>query len=210
MTKGLLSGLAMLLLTAPLTAQNGVQNRVIGSLDTRLVQPECKLDGAGDFRIASGKTYLKTGIEGTGDQSNRVNGLKNGVRVITEAMTSAGQGKNPAAWYYLGRLYLQQGDLYGADSALTRAAELAPQCAEEISKSRKYGWAGLVNRGGRGERGDRMWTRHSGGWSKIEVRSDGGNDRRWRNQHCLRHGHLYRRDRCRDYGYRWTCRRGWC
>ena len=148
MTKGLLSGLAMLLLAAPLAAQNGVQNRVIGSLDTRLVQPECKLDGAGDFRIASGKTYLKTGIEGTGDQSNRVNGLKNGVRVITEAMTSAGQGKNPAAWYYLGRLYMQQGDLGGADSALTRAEALAPACKDDISKYRHRVWVGLASAAG--------------------------------------------------------------
>ena len=148
MTKGLTCGLALLVLAAPLTAQNGVQNRVVGSLDTRLVQPECKLDGAGDFRIASGKTYLKTGIEGTGDQSNRTNGLKNGIRVITEAMSSAGQAKNPAAWYYLGRIYLQQGDLAGADSAFTRAETLAPACKEDIAKYRHRAWVPLVSAAG--------------------------------------------------------------
>lgn len=148
MTKGLICGLAMLLLAAPLTAQTGVQSRVIGALDTRLVQPDCKLDGAGDFRIASGKTYLKTGIEGSGDQSNRTNGLKNGVRVITEAMSTAGQGKNPAAWYYLGRIYLQQGDLVGADSAFTRAEELAPACKADIAKYRHRAWVALVSAAG--------------------------------------------------------------
>ncbi len=148
MTKGLICGLAMLVLAAPLAAQNGVQTRVVGSLDTRLVQPECKLEGAGDFRIASGKTYLKTGIEGTGAQTNRDNGLKNGVRVITEAMSTAGQGKNPAAWYYLGRLYLQQGDLVGADSAFTRAESLAPACKDDIAKYRHRAWVALVSAAG--------------------------------------------------------------
>mgnify|MGYP003525011092 CR=1 FL=1 len=75
--------------------------------------------------------YLKTGIEGTGDPVNRVNALKNGVRVITEAITTAGQGKNPSAWYYLGRIYLQQGDVVGADSAFNRAVAITPARASQ-------------------------------------------------------------------------------
>jgi tetratricopeptide (TPR) repeat protein len=148
MTKASLCGVAVLLLAGPLAAQSGVQNRVIGALDTRLIQPECKLEGANDFRIASGKTYLKTGIEGSGDQSNRTNGLKNGVRVITEAMASAGQAKNPAAWYYLGRIYLQQGDVVGADTAFTRAEALAPACKDDIGKYRHRAWIPLVSAAG--------------------------------------------------------------
>ena len=58
MIKGQKFGLALLLVAGPLTAQSGVQNRVVGSLDTRLVQPECKVEGAGDFRVASGNKNI--------------------------------------------------------------------------------------------------------------------------------------------------------
>jgi tetratricopeptide (TPR) repeat protein len=129
---------------AAVTAQDGVANRVSGAQDTRLVQPECKLDG-GDFRVSSGKTYLKSGIEGSRDQSIQNGALKNGVRVVMEAITSAGQGKSSAAWYWLARLYLQQGDLVGADTAFTAAQTLAPGCKEDIMKYRYRTWAALVN-----------------------------------------------------------------
>jgi Flp pilus assembly protein TadD len=129
---------------AAVTAQNGITTRVAGAQDTHLVLPECKVDG-GDYRISSGKTYLKTGIEGSGDPSNRVSALRNGVRVITEAITAAGQGKSSAAWYWLARLYLQQGDLVGADTAFTNAQRLAPGCKDDIRKYRYRTWAALVN-----------------------------------------------------------------
>lgn len=148
MTKVLAGGLLALICAAPLAAQqDGLQSRVVASLDTRMLQPECKLEGGGDFRVSSGKTYLKTGIEGTGDPVNRVNALKNGVRVITEAITTAGQGKNPSAWYYLGRIYLQQGDVVGADSAFNRAVAITPACKDDIKKYRYRVWAALVNAG---------------------------------------------------------------
>jgi tetratricopeptide (TPR) repeat protein len=148
MTKVFAGGMLAMLIAAPLAAQqNGIQSRVLASLDTRMVQPECKMDGGGDFRVSSGKTYLKTGIEGTGDPSNRVNALKSGVRVINEAITTANQAKNPSAWYYLGRIYLQQGDVVGADSAFNRAVALAPACKEDVQKYRYRVWAALVNAG---------------------------------------------------------------
>lgn len=148
MTKVLAGGLLALFCAAPLTAQqDGVQTRVTASLDTRMLPPDCKMDGGGDFRVSSGKTYLKTGIEGSGDPQNRVNALKNGVRVITEAITANGQQKNPSAWYYLGRIYLQQGDVIGADSAFNKAQAIAPTCKDDIKKYRYRVWAALVNAG---------------------------------------------------------------
>jgi tetratricopeptide (TPR) repeat protein len=147
MTKGFVGlGLAaMVAITSVARGQDGISGRVQGAMDTRLVQPDCKLDG-GDFRVSSGRTYLKTGIEGTGDPSNRISALRNGVRVVTEAV-SGSQAKSSAAWYWLGRLYLQQGDLRGADSAFTRAQALAPGCKEDIKKYRYRAWATLVNAG---------------------------------------------------------------
>jgi tetratricopeptide (TPR) repeat protein len=76
-----------------------------------------------------------------------VNALKNGVRVITEAITTANQGKNPSAWYWLGRLYLQQGDVIGADSAFNRAVAIVPTCKDDVKKYRYRVWAALVNAG---------------------------------------------------------------
>ena len=147
MKKGFV-GLALagtLVIPLTLSAQDAVATRVQGAMDTRLVQPECKLDG-GDFRVSSGRVYLKTGIEGTGDPSNRVAALRNGVRVVTEAVAST-QAKGSAAWYWLARLYLQQGDLLGADSAFARVQALAPGCKDDIRKYRYRAWATLVNVG---------------------------------------------------------------
>jgi tetratricopeptide (TPR) repeat protein len=148
MTKALVSLMIAALVASPgvVAAQDAVATRVQGSLDTRMVQPECKIEG-GDFRVSSGKTYLKTGIEGSGDPSNRANALRNGARVVTEAITVGKQSKSSAAWYWLGRIYLQQGDLVGADSAFTRTLALAPGCKDEIRKYRYRAWAALVNAG---------------------------------------------------------------
>ena len=46
------------------------------------------------------------------EQGTRI--LGQGEKVLLEAMQQNGQDKNPAAWYYLGRIYLQQGNLVPA------------------------------------------------------------------------------------------------
>jgi tetratricopeptide (TPR) repeat protein len=146
MTKALV-GLAImgtLALPATVAAQDPIASRVQRALDSRLVQPECKIEG-GDFHVSSGRTYLKTAIEGTSDDVKRQSALRNGVRVVTEAITSSGQDKTAPAWYWLGRLYLRQGDLLGADSAFTHALALAPDCKQDIDKYRYRAWAALVN-----------------------------------------------------------------
>jgi tetratricopeptide (TPR) repeat protein len=133
----------------PLAAQTPgpVSSRVAGNLDTKFVEPDCQLPGAGDFRAKSARLYLVTGLTGTGAAENRTRAIREGVRVSSEAITQGGQAKNPGVWYYLGRLYLQQGDLVGADSAFTRAEALAPQCKADILKYRYKPWATLVNEG---------------------------------------------------------------
>ncbi len=73
--------------------------------------------------------------------------LASGQKVLLEAIQQNGQDKNPAAWYYLGRVYLQQGDIVGADSAFTKAEAMAPACKQEISGLRYMGWVPLVNGG---------------------------------------------------------------
>ena len=53
------------------------------------------------------------------------------------------QEKNPAAWYYLGRISLQQGDIVGADTALTKAESCLPLVRKISAKSlQRMGAAG--------------------------------------------------------------------
>jgi tetratricopeptide (TPR) repeat protein len=76
--------------------------------------------------------------------------------LIAQSIASEGQDKNAAAWYYLARVYLQQGDVGGVDSAFTKALALQPQCDIEINNFRQNSWANLANLG-------------------IQVSSNGGN-----------------------------------
>jgi tetratricopeptide (TPR) repeat protein len=139
---GLLAGSA----TIPATAQQApVNDRVVQAMPSRYVPPKCELK-PGHFKVSSGATYLKTGIE-TGVPANRTRALSSGNKVILEAIQKNGQDKNPASWYYLGRIYLQQGDLAGADSALTKAETMSPSCKQDISNVRYSGWVPLVNAG---------------------------------------------------------------
>jgi tetratricopeptide (TPR) repeat protein len=131
---------------APAWAQQSVlSERVAKSMPTNYAPPSCELK-SNHFKVSSGAGYLKTGIE-TEVPENKVRVLGSGQKVLLEAIQQNGQDKNGAAWYYLGRTYLQQGDLYGADSSLTRAEKLAPQCEKDISGYRKNAWVALIKGG---------------------------------------------------------------
>lgn len=69
------------------------------------------------------------------------------VDVLTRAITGDAQDKNPAAWYYLGRYYVEMGDAGGADSAFDRAETLAPQCRQDIAGYRDRLWTDVLNAG---------------------------------------------------------------
>src|SRR5947207_1255094 len=73
--------------------------------------------------------------------------LKDAERVLTQAVTTGKQEKNPAAWYYLGRYYLMADDLAAADSALSKALTLAPACKEDIGLYRRQAWVPVFNAG---------------------------------------------------------------
>ena len=142
---------AMLLLPLAATAaesqQRVISDRIAKSMPTSYQAPDCGLK-SNHFKVSSGATYLKTGVE-TELADNQKRALDDGERVLLEAMQQNKQDRNPAAWYYLGRIYLQRGDLYGADSALARAEKLAPACAKEIDGYRRNGWVALI-KGGNG------------------------------------------------------------
>jgi tetratricopeptide (TPR) repeat protein len=143
---------AVLLLSLTATTAEAQQQRVLSqrvakSMPSSYRAPDCGLK-SGHFKVSSGAAYLKTGVE-TDVPDNQQRALDNGEKVLLEAMQQNNQANNPAAWYYLGRIYLQRGDLYGADSALTRAEKLAPACAKEIDGYRQNAWVALI-KGGNG------------------------------------------------------------
>jgi tetratricopeptide (TPR) repeat protein len=125
--------------------QRVLSDRVAKAMPTTYRAPDCGLK-SGHFKVSSGATYLKTSVE-TDVAENQQRALDDGERVLLEAMRENKQESNPAAWYYLGRIYLQRGDIYGADSALTRAEKLAPACAKEIDLYRRNAWVGLIQGG---------------------------------------------------------------
>jgi len=126
-------------------AQTVINDRVAKAMPSKYTPPTCGVK-AGHFKVQSGATYLKTGIE-TEVAENRVRALANGKKVLLEAVDQNKQEKNPALWFYLGRIYLQQGDLVGADTALSKAEALLPGCKKDISAVRYLGWVPLVNAG---------------------------------------------------------------
>src|SRR2546429_8540566 len=77
----------------------------------------------------------------------RAKDLKDAERVLTQAVTTGKQEKNPAAWYYLGRYYLMADDFAAADSALSKALALAPACKEDIALYRRQAWVPVFNAG---------------------------------------------------------------
>lgn len=140
-----LRGLAALTLlcTAPLAAQNPIADRMLnlqgkGAPDGSL----CKLTG-GDFHIGSAATYLQTALT-TPVADNKRNSLKSGLDQSLIGI-QGGQAGSSKAWYYLGRIYLQQGDLVGADSAFARTVQLVPTCAAEVRLYRTRAFITLMS-----------------------------------------------------------------
>src|SRR5512144_2032081 len=85
----------------------------------------------GNYLVNSAVLYLKSAAQTRFDDQKKKD-LSDANRSLTQALTSGGQDKNPAAWYYLGRYYVIQNDVYGADSAFDRAEVLFPACKDDI------------------------------------------------------------------------------
>ena len=106
-------------------------------------QPPCDIK-PGHFRINSAVVNLKTAAEKPNTKDRM---LRQTLDVLTRAITGDGQDKNPAAWYYLGRYYVEMGDAGGADSAFDRVETLAPQCKQDVAGYRETLWRDVVAAG---------------------------------------------------------------
>lgn len=143
-----LAALGIMAATATgLTAQASgasANDRVVRAQPGKWEVPDCGLN-KGNFMITSGAIYLKSGLE-TSDDVKQTKLYGDARRVLLEGIQK-GQAGASGAWYYLGRAYLYLGDLAGADSALSRAQELAPACAKDIQLLRRNTWIPLLNAG---------------------------------------------------------------
>src|SRR5438874_2460952 len=106
-------------------------------------QPPCDLPPA-NSKINNAITALRTAGE---KPESRDQQLVQAKRLLTDAILQDKQDANPAAWYYHGRLAVITSDVAGADTALARAATLAPKCADDIAKYRHVLWGELLNNG---------------------------------------------------------------
>ena len=112
----------------------------------RWVQPKCDLK-AGHFLVNSGLLYLKNAAETRFDDV-RERDLRDANNSLVQALTTGGQDKNPAAWYYFGRYYVMRNDAAGADSAFRKAEALLPACREDILYWRRNSlWVPAFNAG---------------------------------------------------------------
>ncbi|MEP6744597.1 MAG: tetratricopeptide repeat protein, partial [Gemmatimonadota bacterium] len=140
-----LRGLAALTLfvAVPLAAQGPISDRMLELPGKPYPESTaCRLQG-GDFRLTGAGTKLSTALTNSIPENKR-RLLAEG-RELTLQSIQSGQAGSSKAWYFLGRFYLQEGDLAGADSAFARTLQLAPACASEVRSYRVRAWGVLIS-----------------------------------------------------------------
>ena len=115
--------------------------------------PLCSLKAEGKTKKAV--DALKKSYEPKEDRAAKLDEAK---ADILEALEKEGQTENAAAWYYLARIYLRQGDVGGVDSAFSKAQALQPQCEIDINQYRQNNWANLANAGLEAQRAGNLDT----------------------------------------------------
>ncbi len=125
-------------MTVPLAAQQQQQ-------PPRWAEPKCDLK-PNDPLVNQGMGYLKDATT-TRFEDQKKKDLSDAQRLLTQALTTGKQDKNPAAWYYLGRYYIMTSDAPGVDSAFTHAQTLKPDCKGDIDIWRRYVWVPTFNAG---------------------------------------------------------------
>lgn len=129
---------------APLTAQElspELRELVLRAQPIQFEDPECGIK-PGHFRVGGAAVYVETAMR---NKSNRERLLEDSRRTVAEAITDDKQGDNPGAWYILGRVYLYQADIRGADSSFIQVEALAPECAPEVATLRRNTWIAIRN-----------------------------------------------------------------
>ncbi len=140
--------LAVLVLTAvtiPLAAQQQRGGAGAQPAQARWADPKCDLK-PNHVLVNQGMIFLKSATTGRFEDQKKKD-LNDAQRVLTQALTTGGQEKNPAAWYYLARYYIMADEVGGIDSAFTRAEALKPECGGDIEIWRRFVWVPTFNAG---------------------------------------------------------------
>src|ERR1043166_1515040 len=118
-TRNLLLALAASMMAVPLAAQQSQYNLrlVEAQAKARYTPPLCPLKPV-NSKVDKGIGLLRKAYDAK-TPAERSASLDEARKTILAAITQEAQGSNPAAWYYLGRVSLMQGDAAGTDSAFT-------------------------------------------------------------------------------------------
>ena len=129
-----------------LPAQPGRVNlRLAQGQAAKYVQGLCPLR-PGHKRVESGIASLRKAYDAK-TPADKAAQLSDARQNLLAAITQEGQAENGAAWYYLARVAIMQGDPAGSDSAFTRAEALVPSCEIDIAGYRQNSWAVLGRAG---------------------------------------------------------------
>jgi tetratricopeptide (TPR) repeat protein len=136
--KPIWSGVLATAIAGTAYAQPVLQPRLAEIQPTKFAVPLCPLKPEG--KVQKGVEALRKSYDGKADKAAM---LKQAHDLIVEGIGEA-QGNTAPGWYYLGRVYLLQGDIGGVDSAFTKALKLQPQCELDINQIRQNNWAQLA------------------------------------------------------------------
>jgi tetratricopeptide (TPR) repeat protein len=105
--------------------------------------PLCELKGEG---ADESLIHLREALNA--DQPDRrAHELDKGRESLVNAIVKDKRDKSSTAWYTVAQIYLYQGDVVGADSALRHVQEISPKCAQPLEALRYMIWAPLINAG---------------------------------------------------------------
>jgi hypothetical protein len=128
--------LAIALVSGPLAAQQGHLNlRLAQSQPAKFVPPLCNLNLI-NGKVEKARNALKKAydVKTPAEKSAQLAEAK--MNLLT-AISQEAQANNSAAWYYLARVALMEGDPLGADTAFIKAQTLAPSCELDITQYRQ-------------------------------------------------------------------------
>jgi tetratricopeptide (TPR) repeat protein len=144
-TRTMLTVLAATLAAGPLAAQGGYNLRLAQGQPTKYTPPLCPIKAV-NAKVEKGISSLRKAYDAK-TPADKAQALTESKQSLNTAISQEAQGTNAAAWYYLARVALLQGDPVGADSAFSKALELAPSCEIDIMQYRQNNWAILGQAG---------------------------------------------------------------
>jgi tetratricopeptide (TPR) repeat protein len=137
------SGILASAFAMPALAQDPILQPKLAEIQPpKYAVPLCPLKAQGS--VNKGVDALRKSYDAKADKTAQLTQAKT---LILDGIAKESQGTSAAAWYYLARVYLMQGDVGGVDSAFTKALQLQPQCELDINQYRQNSWAQLANAG---------------------------------------------------------------